>query len=68
MSEKIKKTSKIVQTVFKTVLDLAEVIARGFASYVLLTKFDNKLVMAVGIYLAVTALIVLVQKLFKSNK
>lgn len=47
---------------------VVETAVRGFASYVLLMKFDNIFVVVAGVYLAITAGIALVAAIYKSTK
>lgn len=62
------KTKKQVPAVIKTVVSLAEVVARFLAAYLILNNFSHVVATAVGVYMVVTASIIFVAVFHKAFK
>lgn len=52
----------------KSTAYLAELVVRGFSGYVLVTQFNNTIVLGAGLYLSITAALMLVGVAVKASK
>ena len=62
------KSKRGVPATIKTVVSVIEFVARGIAAYLILNNFDHIVAVYVGLYMVVTASIILIGVFYKAFK